>query len=607
MKKVIYTLCTLAALAAFIWALPTPEPSQESSVDSPQQQQTDNNFVLKNIRLFDGQVWHENSQLVVVDGYVVTDAKDLELPEVDGQNGFVIPGLIDAHTHTWGDALQQALRFGVTTELDMFTNQNFAQQARASRDLNTPTDRADFFSAGTLVTSPGGHGTQFGFQIPTIDSPEAANQFVRERIAEGSDYIKVVYHNEAQYYNLTSFSKEVLTAVITAAHQYDKLAVVHISTHDAAMDAVEAGADGLVHTFGDQIISDELINLMQQERVFVIPTLSVIASMAQSDHSQQLANDPHFSDKVSAGIRSGLQPFTNIPAQPEFLDNAIENTKRMHAAGIPILAGSDATNPGAAHGISMHGELELLVQSGLTPTEALQAAGYVTSKAFSLAGRGQLVVDSKADFMLLANDPRADIKNTRAINGIWKNGYRVNTDANTSDRLSLPANGLIADFPDNTLNSAFEENFIATTDQMMQGQSTAEISWDADGCDGAGALAVRGEIKTGFPYPWAGAFLAFTNNLTEAVDFSTHQAIEFSAAGSRGQYQMMVFILDSMQPVQIPFEISEQCSTVRIDMAAHPQVAWDSVTGLAWVADRNRLPAELASFEFKLDNIVVRP
>jgi len=310
MKSIVYAIILVAALVAFAWLLPTPEVEQ---TEKPFEH-SDNSFVLKNISYFDGTKWHANSQLTVIDGYI-SDAEDIStLPVRDGEQGFVIPGLIDAHTHTWGDALQQALLFGVTTELDMSTNQTFAAQARQSRDNNQATNTADFYSAGTLVTSPGGHGTQFGLQIPTIKTPESADQFVQDRIAEGSDYIKVVYHNAPNYYNQTSLSKEVLTAVITAAHQYGKLAVVHISTHDSAMDAVAAGADGLVHTFGDQPISDELLSMLKQKQVFVIPTLTVIASMAQSDHSRRLADDPYFADRVTPGIRNGLQPFTNIPA-----------------------------------------------------------------------------------------------------------------------------------------------------------------------------------------------------------------------------------------------------------------------------------------------------
>ncbi|WP_395373932.1 amidohydrolase family protein [Marinicella sp. W31] len=608
MKKVIYTLIVLVALSAFIWALPTPETSQEPLTNTSQQAPIENSFILKNIRLFDGERWHDNSRLIVVDGYISAATEDQQLPEIDGKQGYVIPGLIDAHTHAWGDALQQALRFGVTTELDMFTNQTFAQEARASRESVEQTNRADFFSAGTLVTSSGGHGTEYGLDIPTIDAPENAEQFVLDRIAEGSDYIKVVYNHKPEYFNLTSFSKDVLIAVIAAAHKHKKIAVVHISNHQSAIDAVEAGADGLVHTFGEQIISESLLTMLKDNNVFVIPTLSVIASMSQSDHSQTLADDPNLSDKISPIIRSGLKPFSNISAPAHYLQNAIQNTEKMHQQGIPILAGTDATNPGASHGVSMHGELELLVQSGLSPTKALQAAGSLTSKVFSLGSRGQLMQGSKADFILLADDPRKDIRNTRKMSTIWKNGYPVQTDISTTvNSLTLPADGLIADFSDNTLNSAFEQNFIATTDQMMQGQSTAEVAWIAEGCGESGALAVQGEIKSGFPYPWSGAFLAFSNNLTEPADFSKHKVIEFSVSGSPGQYQLMVFILNTMQPIQIPFEISEQCSTVRIDMGTHSQVAWDSVTGLAWVADRNRLPAELASFEFSLDNIMIHP
>ena len=604
MKTGIFALIFVTALAAFIWALPTPSPDQKPI--SPVEV-SENSFVLKNVTFFDGTQWHENSQLTVIDGFISDSVQSQNLPEIDGGNGYVIPGLIDAHTHTWGDALKQALRFGVTTELDMFTSHIFAAQARSSRDNLEKTDSADFYSSGTLVTSTGGHGTEYGMQIPTIDTPEAADQFVQDRIDEGSDYIKVVYNNQPQYYNLTSFSKEVLIAVITAAHKYDKLAVVHISNHASAIDAVEAGADGLVHTFGDQVISDDLLDALKEKQVFVIPTLTVIASMAQSDHSQRLADDPNLQDRLSGGIRAGLKPFANIPARPQYLQNALINTQKMQQAGIPILAGTDATNPGASHGVSIHGELELLVESGLSPTEALQSAGAVTASAFSLGKRGHLINGSKADLILLEADPRQDIKNTRHIIDIWKNGYQLDAEAPTNNTIGLPENGLLSDFSSRTLSSSLQQDFVATTDQMMQGNSIAEIGLTDSICGDAGALSVTGEIKAGFPYAWAGVFLPFSSDLTKPADLSSHQAIEFSVAGSPGQYQLMLFIENTMQPVQIPFEIKEECTTVSIVIEENPQVVWDSVTGLAWVADRSRLTPELASFEFTLDNITIRP
>lgn len=90
-----------------------------------------------------------------------------ELSVVSGEGRTLIPGLIDSHTHVFGDALRSALVFGVTTELDMFTNSEFAAVLRQREAAGQQSDVADLRSAGTLVTAPGGHGTQYGFPIPT--------------------------------------------------------------------------------------------------------------------------------------------------------------------------------------------------------------------------------------------------------------------------------------------------------------------------------------------------------------------------------------------------------------------------------------------------------
>lgn len=616
MKLFVNTMIFIALLAGILLMLPNPEVSGTNNTEAAAEYDstTENSLHLTNITLFDGQDWHENSALFIIDGLISDPTSNQStdqdsLPIIDGKNGFIIPGLIDAHTHTWGTALQEALVFGVTTELDMFSELNFAQQARLSRNLIEKTTQADFYSAGTLITSPGGHGTQFGFAIPTIDDAALAEQFVSERINEGSDYIKIVYHHEDEYYGLTSISKELLTALIKATHKYEKLAVVHISDHQAAVDAVEAGADGLVHTFGDQLIDEDLLFAMKQRGVFIIPTLSVIASMAQSSHSVELGADENLSQMLSDSSKNGLKPFSNLTAHPATLATAIENTRLMHDYGIVVLAGSDAPNPGTAHGISMHGELELLNQAGLSPTAALKAAGSLAAKQFPIGQRGVLTVGAKADFIWLTADPRTDIKHTRKIEGVWKNGYLVeakkSSQPSQSHSLTLPDAGLLSDFSAAALKSSMGTDFIHTSDQMMQGNSTAAVSWTDSGCHGGGLL-VEGEIKAGFPYAWSGAFLPFSKNMEKALNLESAHSIDFNVSGHPGSYQLMVFTLNNMQPVQLPFEITDQCLPVSFNISAHPVVDWNNVTGLAWVADRSRLKPALASFAFKLDNIVIK-
>lgn len=154
-----------------------------------------NSSVVRDVRVFDGQRVVERTHVFVRDGRIATVGQrrpPAGLPVVDGTGRTLLPGFIDAHVHVQSEAgLRNALRFGVTALLDMFTRIEFLQGHRTQRNLRTKTDFADLYSAGAPVTSAGGMGTPFGITFPTISGPEEASAFARARLAEGSDYIKV--------------------------------------------------------------------------------------------------------------------------------------------------------------------------------------------------------------------------------------------------------------------------------------------------------------------------------------------------------------------------------------------------------------------------------
>ena len=96
---------------------------------------------------------------------------------------------------------------------------------------------------------PGGHGTEYGLKFPTLTGPKEAQAWVDDRIAEGSDYIKIIYENggDTGHGGRPSIDKATLQALIAAAHAHGKLAIVHIHSERQAMDAIESGSDGLAH------------------------------------------------------------------------------------------------------------------------------------------------------------------------------------------------------------------------------------------------------------------------------------------------------------------------------------------------------------------------
>jgi len=97
---------------------------------------------------------------------------------------------------------------------------------------------------------------------------------------------------------------------------------------------------------------------------------------------------------------------------------------RGHQAGVPLLAGTDSPAPGITRGVSLHCELELLVQSGLSASDALTAATYTPARQFGLHNSGRIAVGLRADLVLIDGDPTTNILALPNIVGIWKLGMR---------------------------------------------------------------------------------------------------------------------------------------------------------------------------------------
>ena len=423
------TRFTQTVLAALLAAACTASPAAIATpgpIDG-------NSFVVRNVRVFDGARAIERTNVVVRDGRVASVGRATPpsgLPVVDGSGRTLLPGLIDAHGHVGGaTSLRDALRFGVTTVLDMLTRIEVVNPQKPQRTQIERTDRADVYSAGSPVTSPRGLGTQFGIPFTTISSPGEASAFVKGRIAEGSDYIKILYEPGAPIF--TTISRETLAAVVAAAHAEGVLAVVHISSLEGARDAVAVGADGLAHSFSDTIGDEPFAKELAARNVFVTPTLSILGAFQGKSIAASLAADPRMSPYLSPAQRTQLTsdgPGPEHPLAPYLVrfnvDRASVNVRMLKAAGVRILAGTDAPNLGS-HGVSLHGELKLLTQAGLSPAEALTAATLAPAQAFKLADRGHIRAGSRADLVLVDGNPLQDIELTRGIVRVFKNGFEV--------------------------------------------------------------------------------------------------------------------------------------------------------------------------------------
>jgi imidazolonepropionase-like amidohydrolase len=355
-------------------------------------------FVVRNVRVFDGERMRPAHSVLVVDG-TIRDVGPMvkataETPVVDGKGRTLLPGLLDSHIHVLNpEDLKAALAFGITTELDMFTLKEVAAAVKARQAAGGGVDEADFRSAVTLVTRPGGHGTEYGNEMATLAPGDDPQAFVDARIAEGSDYIKVIVDDGSAFgFSRPTFDKPTLCAVIAAVHARRKLAITHIATSKDFRAAVECGTDGIAHLPADPL-DPGLARLAAERRVFVTPTLLMLL----------------FHDATRAA--------------------AVQNVKAASAAGVLILAGTDGPLPPTEPGRSLHRELELLVEAGLTPLQALAAATSAPARAFGLTDRGRIAPGLRADLLLVEGDPTVDITATRRIVGVWKRGIALDRPA----------------------------------------------------------------------------------------------------------------------------------------------------------------------------------
>ncbi len=513
--------------------------------------------LIRDVRVFDGTDTSGPTSVLVRDGRIAAIGTQQAVPAgadvVDGSGMTLLPGLIDAHTHAFGNALEEALVFGVTTELDMFTEPRGAATARAEQQRpGGASGRADLFSAGVLATPPGGHGTEYGFPIPTITRPDSAQAWVDARIAEGSDYIKIVYDDGALFgLNWPALDFATMEALVDAAHARGRLAVVHVSTAEQAMDAIRAGSDGLVHLFTDTLPASDFIASVRGADAFVIPTLVVLKSITGIGGAATLLEQESMLAYLPASSRANLAAaFPATGDADERFSVPLRTVRRLHEAGVPILAGTDAPNPGTAHGAAMHRELELLVEAGLTPVEALRAATSVPADAFGLDDRGRIAVGQRADLLLVRGDPTRDIHATRAIEGVWKGGVRLDraswAESVTASLVIAPpagmsADGLIADFEDGA-TVRFGTGFVPNTDSFAGGTSTASAELADGGAGGsAHALHVSGEITDRLAYAWAGIMWSPTRQMMQPADLSAFDGVRFQARGDGRTHRVLVF------------------------------------------------------------------
>lgn len=352
------------------------------------------------VRVFDGEQLGPPTDVHVVGGLIAAVAGP-RARRIDGANGVLIAGFVDAHAHVDStDQLDRMVSVGITTVLDMG-----APSTERLNTLRALPGRPRVYSALAPASAPGAFPTtRAGFDPSTVvRGPKDAERAVADRIAAGADYLKIIVEDPRIPPN-AALDVPTIAALTAAARARGLRSVAHASAYVAVRNALDGGVDVLTHVPLDRPIDDALAARIAAAGVPVVPTLIMMRGVAQA---------------VSR-LRPGAVHY----------DNAVASVAALHAAGVTIAAGTDA-NPGVAvpnrveHGESLHEELELLVDAGLSATQALSAATRVAPAIFELADRGAVEPGRRADLVLLGGDPTRRIGATRDIRGVWVGGDPV--------------------------------------------------------------------------------------------------------------------------------------------------------------------------------------
>jgi imidazolonepropionase-like amidohydrolase len=414
-------LTLIQTIAFAILLLPASVPAQQA-------------FIVRNVRVFNGQRTEEHRSVLVDSGRIVrVDGPELRVAGttvVDGRGRTLLPGLIDSHVHVAGEvnsALRQALVLGVTTVLDMFSDETTFAKIKGARAADLP-DVADVRSAGVGATAPGGHPTQMGGgPIPTLRSPDEAQAFVDARVFEGSDYIKIIRDDLSRMAPkpVPTLDSLTIAALVRAAHARGKLAIVHVTAERDARLALGAGVDGLAHLFIADSSSPDFGVFVASHHAFVIPTLEAFSWFCGRVEAPAILADSNIAPYLTPQWRIPLTMTVDWPPRKPGCFGSDDAFRQLVRARVPILAGTDSPIPGTTYGASLDAELALYVKRGMTPEAALASATLVPAETFGLRDRGAIRPGLRADLVLVDGDPTKDILATRRIVAVWKRGMLV--------------------------------------------------------------------------------------------------------------------------------------------------------------------------------------
>lgn len=553
---------------------------------------------IDNVRLYQPHLktFSAPSRLYIDDGKIsainemsaaITSAENV----VDGNNQFVIPGLIDLHVHLGASGSNYSafqylpveshfnanLYLGVTSIVDLFSMDATINEGK---ELIHSQISPNFFYAGALFTNPGGHGTQFGGALE-VTNDDAIESLWQQHLAKKPSITKAVIETfGGQGKSLTdSQLKEIGKRSKAAGLPY----FVHVSTLADGKRAINAGATALAHGINSEPVDDEFIALMKQHQVAYIPTLAVYHNHNDEHQSALLSKQTSLLKTVPEKLQHCL--FKKVAAPSKWKNavwlkrqHAYKNIQALHQAGITIGTGSDAGNPYTLHGTGLHNEVQALVKSGLSPAEVINSATLNGAKIMGKQSKlGQLKTGYQASFILLNDNPLHNISALADINAVYKSGQKVNRPALVAKNQKIIPQGQechvqavagkkvtksIDDFTGET-------RWQAISDTMMGGQSTTTVKQESH------TLSIETHLgtPTGFG-AWAGTQLEFN----DPVDATDYQGIKIKYRGSKVPFGLSVYHSDvkDWDHFSTQLQPTEEWQTVKIPFTELKQFGFGS-------------------------------
>jgi imidazolonepropionase-like amidohydrolase len=386
---------------------------------------------------------------------------------IDGKGKFLLPGLCDMHVHIAGVSadprwskdtfLPLLVANGVTTVRDMGGDLAALQDWR--KDIQTGK------LIGPRIYAPGpmlDGGKSEPPSLLGVNTPNEGRTAVWGLKAKGADFIKV----------LSRLDRETYFAIADEAKKQHIPFVGHVPNSVRASEASDAGQKSIEHIFYSDLTFDcsaqetelrkkssvarsrhdrraaaaardeanasfspekanELWQTLVRNHTWVVPTLVAIRTIGQQRELARSA--PPELAYLPATLRQSWSPNEiEKEVSPEVgkwygaqFQNDLKLARSMHAAGVQLMTGSDSLDPLNFPGPSLHGELQLLTEAGLTPLEALQAATSSPAKFLGADGKdgwGAMQPGKVADLLLLDANPLASIANTQKISGVVLGG-----------------------------------------------------------------------------------------------------------------------------------------------------------------------------------------